>query len=799
MRISLLPFTQPWLHKTVECSWSELVARLTSYTETECDPCPGHECPAKKGETFGGKQNSWSPAICAEGENHTNDNVQSLELLVFDLDDVKEDVLDALLNRLQADGLAILATSSHSHSDQEIRLRLVLRPSRPVAKHEIRKARAACEKLYGIPSDAKTKDERRLYFLPTHPKGRKPWTLAVAGKPVDVDRLLAEVVPVASKPAPKSVEIPAIPEALPVDRKEILDGLKRGAKGTPAWARILSLIIKGESIAPWGEHDASLLQLAGLCAHHTDASLPDEVLFDLFDRSFRVLDWGLRDHPVGGDSERLADLQEAFRQKLERERQRTEEHREQKKAAALEFQRKLGFLHRREARAKAEGVSVDKLPDEEDSGAWCDQFPFLTTENGAPKGCGPNVGLCFAHAPEWKGAFRLNKHKGITEVWGGPLHDGPPIPLTDSHVVDVTNWFAFSDYGLLIKPGEMLGQIEAAAEHNAYDPLLEFVRGLPEWDGVPRVHTLFTVYCNADTTLPGGKDIKSYVELAADYFMRGVYARAARPGCKLDTFPILTGKQGRRKSSVAEALVGEEFVSEPNLDLSSKDSQIIAGSCWLVELSELDALTKSQVTQQKSFISKRMDTFRPPYGKKPVTVPRRCAFVGTTNRDDYLQDPTGNRRYWPVRVGECDIDAIRRDRLQLWAEAKVMFEAGAQWWFTPEEQELANLVTEQHSESDVVAEAITDLILSKAAKDRPKELRTSDLCREIFGDQGLGRAEQTRIGNAAHGLGFEKVMRERGGKRFSVYLVPQSFLEAPAELPRKKLSGFNPTPKKEAQ
>ncbi len=106
---------------------------------------------------------------------------------------------------------------------------------------------------------------------------------------------------------------------------------------------------------------------------------------------------------------------------------------------------------------------------------------------------------------------------------------------------------------------------------------------------------------------------------------------------------------------------------------------------WIVEMAELDSLSRSETSRIKAFIARSTDIFRLPYARRVLEVPRRCVFAGTVNHSDYLRDETGARRFWPIACGQVDLDALKRERDQLWAEALVRFRAGDVWWLNNEE------------------------------------------------------------------------------------------------------------------
>jgi predicted P-loop ATPase len=152
------------------------------------------------------------------------------------------------------------------------------------------------------------------------------------------------------------------------------------------------------------------------------------------------------------------------------------------------------------------------------------------------------------------------------------------------------------------------------------------------------------------------------------------------PGCKADCLLVLEGEQGTFKSTATEVLAGKQWWTDQLTELGSKDASMQLRGTWIVEFGELDQLTRAEVTRMKHFISSKEERFRLPYGKRVVRFPRQCVFIGTTNTDQWLKDETGGRRFWPVRVGQVDVERISADRDQLWAEAVHQYRSGATWW-----------------------------------------------------------------------------------------------------------------------
>jgi predicted P-loop ATPase len=149
----------------------------------------------------------------------------------------------------------------------------------------------------------------------------------------------------------------------------------------------------------------------------------------------------------------------------------------------------------------------------------------------------------------------------------------------------------------------------------------------------------------------------------------GAVRRVRQPGCKFDTVLVLEGEQGIGKSSAIKILAGDYFRDDGEvMNKAGREVQELTCGVWLYEISELAGLTKRDVEHVKSFFGHT--SARGAWGAVLEDQPRTCIFIGTCNRHDYLTDDTGNRRFWPMPLsGEIDLDALQRDRDQLWAEA----------------------------------------------------------------------------------------------------------------------------------
>jgi predicted P-loop ATPase len=294
--------------------------------------------------------------------------------------------------------------------------------------------------------------------------------------------------------------------------------------------------------------------------------------------------------------------------------------------------------------------------------------------------------ILFLHRhPMWEGALACDEFSARVVVRKGPPFGNvaPNTPWTDHHDSLTRAWFQRED--ILASYGDVGRAVQAAAKMNTFNPVRDYLDALV-WDGTPRIDTWLITYLHAEDT--------PYVRAIGPRWLISAVARIYQPGCKVDCTLVLEGRQGKQKSEFLRTLaIRDDWFTDRICHVASKDAALEIQGKLIIELGELDALIKASTSASKSFLTRRIDSFRPPYGKHTISLPRQCVFAGTINPETggYLKDPTGARRIWPVKChGGIDREGLKRYLDQIWAETVVRYEKGYPWWLeTPELEALA--------------------------------------------------------------------------------------------------------------
>jgi len=315
--------------------------------------------------------------------------------------------------------------------------------------------------------------------------------------------------------------------------------------------------------------------------------------------------------------------------------------------------------------------------------------------------------------------------------------------LTDTDAIAVMGWLQMNGF-----PGmglEIVRQaLQKRAEECSFHPVKDYLRSLI-WDQVPRIGVWLPRYL--------GSPFTSYTQHIGRMFMVQMVARIASPGCQADHMLVLEGMQGVLKSSACRVLGGDWYSDHlPEISNQREAAQHLRGK-WVIEVAEMHAMNRAEATMLKSFITRTTERYRPFWGRNEVIEPRQCVFIGTTNQTEYLRDPTGGRRFWPVHTATeapIDLERLADDRDQLFAEAVQAYRDEDQWWPDQQfEREFIAPEQQQRYQGDIWEDKIASHL---AGFERTTIAELASQCLAI----PVGQMSPT------HGIRIAAILRERG-------------------------------------
>lgn len=432
------------------------------------------------------------------------------------------------------------------------------------------------------------------------------------------------------------------------------------------------------------------------------------------------------------------------------------------------------------------------------------------TKAGAVKATAANILTILENDTLLKGCFAYNEFTHRTAVmrdlpWRKLDHSIGEDCLREVDDSGLRSYFE-TTYGI-VASGKIQDALNLAIEKSAFHPIRSYLSPLV-WDGVPRVETLFIDYLGVEDTF--------YSRAVARKSLVAAVARIFEPGVKYDYVPIIVGEQGIGKSTLLRKL-GRGWFSDTFKMGDGKDMYEQLQGVWLIEIGELDGLRKAEVETIKLYISKQWDTFRPAYARRVEVFKRQCVFFGTTNEEAFLRDSTGNRRFLPLRTGEIEprLDVFKltdETVTQIWAEAMHLYRNKETLYLDSEGESMARVEQGRHFEADERRGIVADFISTKVPKEwskwktaeRRNWLNTDESVRavaeverdgitimevwcECFGNPvgNITRQGRREVRDILRALGYSS--KDGSKKRDTNYGVQAKFTKEASALPAKQM------------
>lgn len=602
--------------------------------------------------------------------------VEKRYLLTLDADSPDPNFLESL--NFEIGDYEYVVYSTHGHTPETPRYRLILPVSRAMAPDEYQAVARRIAGNIGIENfDPTTFEVERLMFWPSAPADVEPVFIHNTGVPVDVGVVLFTEYDdwrdVSLWPNSKRADDIRLNAAKkqgdPLTKKGLIGAFCRTYRIEDAIAEYLSDVYEACDTENRYTYKAGSTS-AGLVvydegrfaySHHGTDPISGKLVnaYDL-----------VRIHKFGDDKASTGKMADLIRA-------------DANVVATVDAERMVDF-------------DDDVLADiEEGKGPDKDYLKKLDRDkNMTIKSTAQNVRSILENDPKLCGRLALDDFAHRMAVRG----DLPWRPLSDGQYWTDADDACLRNYLSIVY--EIVGRaviddgLTEVFKRNSFHPVRDYLNGLT-WDGECRVDTLLIDYMGAKDT--------PYVRAVTRKWLCGAIARVMMPGVKYDTTLVLYGPQGLGKTLIAERLGGKWFNNTIG-DVKQKDAMEQIQGSWICELAELAPTYKNDAEIVKAFLSRTIDRFRAPYGKRTEEYLRQCVFIGTTNNLLFLKDRTGNRRFWPVsgdpkrQTKIPYVDLTPEEVAQIWAEALTYYRQGEALVLPPDIEREADSTRQRHTE-----------------------------------------------------------------------------------------------------
>ncbi len=682
-----------WKNKSI--SWSELVKKLSKTTRTPETVAEYKKLSkAEKGKI---KDVGGFVGGCLKEGRRLKANVQNRTLLTLDIDyPNKEDVWESVKSLC---GYTVVMYSTHTHTNESPRLRLVIPLSRPVLPDEYQCVGRTIANDLGIDQfDDTTYEPERMMFWPSTPSDGEFIFKHQDLEWLNPDEILARYTfgwedvsywPESSRAKARLTKALDKQED-PLTKKGIIGAFCRTYTITEAIDKFLNDIYvqsKDEARYTYAEGSTAggvvIYDDKFSYSHHgTDPA--SNILCNAFDlvriHKFGELD---EDAKEGTPANRLPSFT--------------------KMSELASNDKNVLETIGKENMVAAQNDFDELKVDTEDDTKWLSKLEY--TETGKLRSTISNFSLIIENEPLLKNKIAFNEFSNRANVIG-QLPWRKKGNLSDWNDTDDSGLREFIEkYYKISSTAKCADALVLSFEKHTFHPVRDYLESLL-WDGENRVETLFIDYLGAEDN--------SYVRVIAKKILVAAVARIYVPGIKFDNMPVLAGPQGIGKSTIIKKL-GKDWFSDSLTTVNGKEAYEQLQGVWLLEMSEMMATRKADIEATKQFLSKQEDIYRVAYGRRTSRFPRQCVFIGTTNDREFLRDKTGNRRFWPIDVG---INEIKKsvfsmtdyDIDQIWAEAVALWNSKEPLYLNQEEEKEALKQQESHSEESAKAGLIEEFL-----------------------------------------------------------------------------------------
>lgn len=681
------------------------------------------------------------------GPHRKADSVTGRDLITLDLDNIAAGETDNVLRKIDALGIAYVVYSTRSHADWKPRLRVILPLDKTVTADQYEPIARKLASTIGIElCDPTTFEASRLMYWPGCSSDSR-YIFASADKPfISADGILALYAdwhdvttwPQVPGEANKAKTLLAKQQD-PTTKNGLIGAFCRTYNIYGAIEKFIPLAYTatdkddrltytgGSTVAGAVVYEGGLF----LYSHHATDPCSGQLVnaFDLV----RLHLFGDRDGEVkpGTPTNKMPSFMAMKDAALKDAAVMTELNmaRAEENAASNVFDKLDGNTAEAAAEPKQDGQQPQpeaKKPEV----SWMMQAGLSYDGNGNLRKTRDNIIRILTYNPAYKGKIATDDFA----VRGMALGALPWNTSDERRIWSDTDdaglaWELERNYGIVGKD-----KIDAAlllvSEANRYNEVKAYLKSLT-WDMLPRLDTVLHDYLGAEDN--------DYTRAVARKSFCAAVARVMTPGCKYDYVPVFVGPQGIGKSTFL-ATIGKDWYSDSLQSFEGKEAAEMIQGVWINELGEMTSYRKSEANTVKQFLSKGADIYRQAYGRRTGKFPRKCVFFGTCNTYEFLNDLTGNRRFWPVDVGKLPpVKSVWSDLPQevdqIWAEAVVRWLAEEPLYFDkPEMEQLARAEQDRHREANV-KEGVIREFLDKKIPDNYYELSLSS--RRTFWGGGM--------------------------------------------------------------